>query len=126
MIWRVIPLLFVALLHGQDKPARLTFEVASIKPFKPAPDRRGGGVKQMAGGIGYLASGVPARLIISVMYRIPTGRIKGGPNWLDTDLWEIEAKADKGYDSDDLHTMFKNLLADEFKLKFHEESKEGP
>jgi uncharacterized protein (TIGR03435 family) len=126
MIRCMMLLAFGALLDGQEKPARLTFEVASIKPFKPAPDRRGGRVKQMAGGIGYLASGVPARLIISVMYQIPTGRIKGGPGWLDTDLWEIEAKADKGYDSDDLHTMFKNLLADEFKLKFHEESKEGP
>lgn len=125
-IRRLIPLLFIALLHGQEKPARLTFDVASIKPFKPAPGARGGGIKQMAGGIGYLASGVPARLIISVMYRMPVTRIKGGPGWLDTDLWEIEAKADKAYDSDDLHTMFKNLLADEFKLRFHEESKEGP
>jgi uncharacterized protein (TIGR03435 family) len=126
MTVRVLAFALGMLVYGQEKPARLTFEVASIKPFKPAPDRRGGGVKQMAGGIGYLASGVPARLIISVMYRMPTGRIKGGPSWLDTDLWEIEAKADKGYDSDDLHTMFKNLLADEFKLKFHVESKEGP
>lgn len=126
MIPRALAFLIVGLVYGQDKPARLTFEVASIKPFKPAPGGRGGGIKQMAGGIGYLASGVPARLIISVMYRMPTGRIKGGPGWLDSDLWEIEAKADKGYNSDDLHTMFKNLLADEFKLKFHEESKEGP
>ncbi len=126
MIRRVIPFLLMALLHGQEKPARLTFEVASIRPFKPAPGGRGGGVKPMAGGIGYLVSGVPARLIISVMYRMPTERIKGGPGWLDSDLWEIEAKADKGYNTDDLHTMFKNLLADEFKLKFHEESKEGP
>jgi len=126
MTLRVLPLLIVGLVYGQDKPARLTFEVASIKPFKPAPGVRAVGVKPMAGGIGYLVSGVPARLIMSVMYRMPTERIKGGPGWLDTDLWEIEAKADKGYNTDDLHTMFKNLLADEFKLKFHEESKEGP
>jgi uncharacterized protein (TIGR03435 family) len=33
---------------------------------------------------------------------------------------------DKSYNLDDLHTMFQNLLADEFKLKFHKETKEGP
>ena len=38
----------------------------------------------------------------------------------------VEAKADKAYSLDDLHIMFQNLLADEFKLKFHRESKEGP
>jgi hypothetical protein len=43
MIQRMIPLMLVALLHGQDKPARLTFEVASIKPFKPSGGRGGEG-----------------------------------------------------------------------------------
>ena len=32
MFRRLMPLLFVAFLHGQEKPARLTFEVVSIKP----------------------------------------------------------------------------------------------
>jgi uncharacterized protein (TIGR03435 family) len=38
----------------------------------------------------------------------------------------LEAKADRAYGLDDLHTMFKNLLADRFALKFHTETKQGP
>jgi uncharacterized protein (TIGR03435 family) len=72
------------------------------------------------------AEGVPVKLMISLMYKIPMRQITGGPGWLDTDLFDVDAKVDKSYNLDDLHTMFQNLLADEFKLKFHKETKEGP
>lgn len=120
---RMTPLLFLALAVGQDKP-RLTFEVASIKPFKPGDPGRG--IKPMSAGQGYIAEGASVRLMISLMYRMPIAKVTGGPAWLDSDRWNVEAKADKSYNTDDLHTMFQNLLADEFKLKFHKEVKEGP
>jgi uncharacterized protein (TIGR03435 family) len=87
---------------------------------------RGGGVKALPGGQEYTARNVPIRLIISLMYKVPIRQITGGPSWLDTDLYDIEAKADHSYSLDDLHVMFQNLLADEFKLKFHKDVKEGP
>jgi len=125
MIQRMLAFAFgMIVVCGQEKPARLTFDMASIKPAMPGG--RGGGIKPMAAGQGYIAQNVPVRLIISLMYRMPISKVTGGPGWLDTDLWEIEAKADRAYNVDDLHTMFQNLLADEFKLKFHKESKEGP
>jgi uncharacterized protein (TIGR03435 family) len=126
MIRRMMPFMLVALLHGQDKPARLTFEVASIKPFKPSGGRGGGGIKPKSAGQGYDAVGASVRMMISLMYRMPMQHITGGPSWLDSDLWTVDAKADRAYNTDDLHTMFQNLLADEFKLKFHKEVKEGP
>jgi len=49
----VIGLMPTALVRGQDKPARLTFEVASIKPAKPGG--RGGGIKALPGGQEYTA-----------------------------------------------------------------------
>jgi uncharacterized protein (TIGR03435 family) len=125
MIQRMLVFAFgVMMVHGQDKPARLTFEVASIKPTKPGD--RGGGIKPMAAGQGYDAQGATVRLMISLMYRIPMQHVTGGPGWVDSDLWDVKAKADKSYSLDDLHTMFQNLLADEFKLKFHKEVKQGP
>jgi uncharacterized protein (TIGR03435 family) len=127
MFRRLMLLLFVLQLRGQEKHARLTFEVASIKPFKPeAGGRGGGGIKPMSAGQGYDAVGASVRLMISLMYRMPIQHITGGPGWLDSDLWTVDAKADGAYNTDDLHTMFQNLLADEFKLKFHKEIKEGP
>lgn len=111
-------------LQAQEKPARLTFEVVSIKPSKAGA--RGGGIKPQPGGQEYKAENVPVKLMISLMYKIPFRQITGGPGWLDSDLYDVDAKADHSYNLDDLHVMFQNLLADEFKLKFHKESKEGP
>jgi uncharacterized protein (TIGR03435 family) len=119
--------LAVALLMaclGYSQTPRLTFEVASIKPAKPGG--RGGGIKPLPGGQEYRAQAAPVKLMISLMYKIPIRQISGGPDWLNTDLWDIEAKAEHTSNIDDLHTMFQNLLTDEFKLKFHKEIKEGP
>jgi uncharacterized protein (TIGR03435 family) len=119
-----IGMLFVSLGHGQEKPARLTFEVAAIRPTPP--DARYGGIKPMPAGDGYLVQNMAVKTMISLMYKVPGRQIKGGPDWLDTSHFDIEAKADHAYNIDDLHTMFQNLLADRFNLKFHIETKEGP
>jgi uncharacterized protein (TIGR03435 family) len=110
-------------LHAQEKSPRLTFEVASIKLAKPGD--AAGGIKAMPGGEEYIAQNAPVKLMIALMYKIPMRQISGGPDWLATDLYAIDAKADHSYNIDDLHIMFQNLLADEFKLKFHKEIKEG-
>jgi uncharacterized protein (TIGR03435 family) len=111
------------LLHAQEKPPHLTFEVASIKLSKAGTPN--GGIKVMPGGQEYVAQNVTIKLIMLLMYKIPQRQITGGPDWLNTDLHDIDAKADHSYNLDDLHTMFQNLLADEFKLTFHKEIKEG-
>ena len=117
-------LMSAPLLHGQEKPARLTFEVVSIRPSKAG--QRGGGIKPQPGGQEYKAESVPVKLMISLMYKVPMRQITGDPGWLDNDPYDVDAKADHSYNLDDLHVMFQNLLADEFKLKFHKETKEGP
>ena len=47
--------------------------------------------------------------------------------WLDKDVWDVEARGGPPtlIAGTDLRKMFQNLLADEFKLRFHEESKQG-
>jgi uncharacterized protein (TIGR03435 family) len=120
----VAGLMFASLAHGQEKAPRLTFEVAAIKPSQP--DARSGGIKPRPAGDGYMVQNMPVKIMISLMYKVPSRQITGGPDWLNTDRWDIEAKADHSYNIDDLHTMFQNLLADRFNLKFHKETKEGP
>jgi uncharacterized protein (TIGR03435 family) len=119
----LIGLVSISLAHGQEKSARLTFEVAAIRPAKPASS---GGIKPMPGGDGYLVQNMPVKIMISLMYKVPTRQITSGPDWLDSDRYDIEAKADRAYSLDDLHVMFQNLLADRFNLKFHKEIKEAP
>lgn len=64
--------------------------------------------------------------MMATVYRIPARQIIGGPDWFDTLRFDVEAKTDNAYSLDDLHTMFKNLLADRFALRFHLKTKEGP
>jgi uncharacterized protein (TIGR03435 family) len=117
-----VGLMFAVLLAGQEK--RLTFEVASIKPTKPGG--RGGGMRVMPGGQEFVTEGVSLRFMIGFMYWTPTKEVMGGPAWLDSDQWDIAAKAERPHDMEDLREMFKNMLADEFKLKLRKEVKEGP
>jgi uncharacterized protein (TIGR03435 family) len=120
----LVVLIATSLAYAQDKPTRLTFEVAAIRPSKRSD--LSGGIKALPGGNGYTAENIPVKLMISLMYRIPMRQISGGPDWLNSDRYNIEAKADGPYSIDDLHIMFQNLLADRFNLKFHIETKEGP
>jgi uncharacterized protein (TIGR03435 family) len=119
-----VGLMSTSLAYGQDKPGRLTFDVAAIR--RSDPNVRDGRIKATPGGNGYSAQNVPVKLMISLMYKVPMRQIKGAPDWLATDGYDIEAKADHSYSVDDLHVMFQNLLADRFNLKFHKEIKEGP
>jgi uncharacterized protein (TIGR03435 family) len=122
-VFAAITSLSITFVHGQETPPRLTFDVASIKLAKPGTP--GGAIKVMPGGEEYIAQDAPVKLMIALMYKIPMRQITGDPDWLTTDLYEIDAKANHSYNIDDLHIMFQNLLADEFKLKFHKEIKEG-
>jgi uncharacterized protein (TIGR03435 family) len=106
----------------QDQPTRLTFDVAVIRPGE---NKGGGGIKPLPGGNGYTVLNANVRLMISLMYKVPVSQIIGGPAWLDSDPYDIEAKADGSHSIDDLHTMFQNLLADRFHLRFHKETREG-
>ena len=108
---------------GQAPQPRLTFDVAAIHPVKPGSDR--GFIKPMPNGAGYMVENITVKMMMSVIYRIPARQIAGGPEWFSTVPFDVEARADHEYNSDDLHTMFKNLLADRFGLKFHTETKSG-
>jgi uncharacterized protein (TIGR03435 family) len=112
-------------MPAQQKPPRLTFDVASIHPASPDAgcDRM---VKPLPGGTGYTVQNIPTKLLMALMYKVPARQITGGPEWLTTENYNIEARTDGSYNLDDLHTMFQNLLADRFNLKFHKETREGP
>lgn len=106
---------------AQNQP--LSFEVASIKPYKPG-DLDVGGIRPMPGGQAYVAGGVPVRLMIKLMYEITDSQIIGEPNWINTELWDVVAKAARPSTRDQLHEMFQTLLVDRFKLQFHRETGE--
>jgi uncharacterized protein (TIGR03435 family) len=122
MIRRSILLLAAFTLVQAQEPMR--FEVATIK--KSAEGNPNGGIRPAPGGERYVGTNVPLRLVIMVAYRVKTEQISGGPSWMDTERYDINAKAERPSSVEELHTMLQNLLADRFQLRFHREKKELP
>lgn len=110
--------------QAPPKAERPEFEVATVKPAKQ--DQTGGGIRPLPGGQSYIAQNVPVRLIIMLMFHLTDTQVAGGPSWIGSDRWDIEAKAEHPASVDELHVMFQNLLIDRFNLKFHTEKKEMP
>ena len=105
-------------------PGALRFEVASLKAGRPGGP--GGGMRPEPGGPRYLGNNVTLKMLIMVAYRIKSDQVVGGPGWIDTDLFDINAKAERPSTTDELHTMLANLLTDQFQLQLRHEMKELP
>jgi uncharacterized protein (TIGR03435 family) len=102
----------------------LVFEIASIKPT--AADERRGIVHQLPGNQSYEAIGAPLRTIITIAYTVTDRQISGGPDWINTDRWTIEAKANRRGTSDELHDALAKLIEERFQLKIRHERRELP
>jgi uncharacterized protein (TIGR03435 family) len=53
-------------------------------------------------------------------------RISGGPRWLRTSCFNVEAKAETAVDEPEMMLMLRSLLADRFRVSLHREMKEMP
>jgi uncharacterized protein (TIGR03435 family) len=123
-----IALAAVALLAGQKLAGQAfaptgsqTFEVASIKPSQPGA--QGGGVRP-AGDRRYVGTNLPLRSYLYVAYQVKEDQIAGGPAWVDTERYDLNAEAEKPSSIEELHIMLQNILTERFKLRFHREVKE--
>ena len=97
-----------------------TFEVVSVKPAIDT-GRRGGG-----GGPGRLTMvNMPVRTLIRQAYDIHESQIIGGPDWLGSQGFDINATTGDA-PPDQRRLMMRALLRDRFKLTFHTEKRELP
>lgn len=95
------------------------FEVASIKPSNADPGSSG-----INTGHGRLAaSNVTLKRCIMGAYAVGPNQVFGGPDWLESDRFEITAKAEQPVGDHLLMAMLQTLLADRFKLTLHREAK---
>jgi len=112
--------LLSGLLPGQSK-AR--FEVADVHVSPPGTRQGDGGF--MPGGRVEL-HGATMLDLISYANEVSPDKILGGPAWLNTDRFEIVAKAPAGTSPEALPAMLKALIVDRFKLVTHEDKKDMP
>ncbi|HXE08212.1 MAG TPA: TIGR03435 family protein [Acidobacteriaceae bacterium] len=96
------------------------FDVASIRP---SPAKFGSYIRYQPGGSLSAMSWI--RQVVQVAYGLHDYQVLGGPGWLNTDRYNIEAKAaNPDASKDDINVMMQTLLSDRFKLKFHRETKD--
>ncbi|HEY3740799.1 MAG TPA: TIGR03435 family protein [Bryobacteraceae bacterium] len=125
MISRFISVVaLMAAAAGAQSTERLTFDEQSVKPA--SPNGWSGGIRAMRNLEGWQATNVTVKLMMSFMYNVPNGRITGGPRWIDTERFDVHARTFRQSSVDELRIMFQNLIADEFKLRFHKEPREEP
>jgi uncharacterized protein (TIGR03435 family) len=113
-----------AVQPAQAAAQTMSFEVASIKPSEG--DGRMVRIRNSPGGR-YTAEGVTLKMLIQQAYDVKDFQISGGPGWLSTAAFDINAKAeDPNVGGPQIRLMLQSMLAERFKLKFHRETKELP
>ena len=110
-------------VFGQQA-ARPEFQVASIKP-NTAVGARGMGVRALPGGR-LTAMNAPLMMLIQNAYTVQASQVVGGPAWINSDGYDIEAKPEANTDREHMWLMLQSLLADRFKLALHRETRELP
>jgi uncharacterized protein (TIGR03435 family) len=111
--------LFFAAICSAQAPA---FEVASVKPARPGITERS---LTHNPGARLTASNATVKMLIMLAYQVMPGQISGGPNWLESDGFDIDAKgADPKATQAQFRQMIQSLLADRFHLKVHRATKE--
>ena len=98
------------------------FEVATIKLTGPQP---GGRWIKMLSVDRFEARNHAVRTLIAAAYEMSPDAISGGPTWVDSDHWDIEAKIPgvTRPNSGEQMTMLRELLKERFRLTFHREQK---
>jgi uncharacterized protein (TIGR03435 family) len=96
-----------------------TFEVAEVKVNKSGTGRIS---VQLVNGQARLIN-APMRLMIAAAYAVNPDAVTGGPGWIESDRFDLIAKANPDATEADLRAMLKALLVERFKLKAHVEDK---
>jgi uncharacterized protein (TIGR03435 family) len=105
-----------------------SFEVASVKPSNPNPTGPLGAAPFVLPALGRLtAQNVTLRMLVMAAWQKQPFEIVGGPEWQNSDKFDINAKAaETSPTTDQMLGMLQTLLADRFKLKLHTETREVP
>jgi uncharacterized protein (TIGR03435 family) len=110
-------LAFVAPAHSDEKLPAPAFEIADVhvSPHRRFPFMEGNNLR----GDRYIIHQATMLDLIAAAYGLDSDLVQGGPAWLETDRFEITAKAPPTASKDNLKLMLQSLLADRFNLVVH-------
>jgi uncharacterized protein (TIGR03435 family) len=104
-------------------PGHLEFEVASIKSLKPPPANY---QRPVCMGNSFVSAAAPMPVVAFWAYGGYSYQYSGWPKWLESEIYQILAKAEKAISEDKCKLMVQELLAKRFKLALHRETKQLP
>ncbi len=111
--------LVIAALAGWGQP-RPAFEAASLKVSKEMSWRD-------RSDIGLITQrGATLRDLVSLAYGVQEDRVTGGPKWIDSDRFDVDAKSAGPAQLPELSRMLQTLLAERFHLETHKELRQVP
>jgi uncharacterized protein (TIGR03435 family) len=141
---KCVALAFVLGLAAVAPAQDLSFEVASVKAITSRPASPGDPALGCHGTDSHNPnSTIPMgrcvvrrealRYVIALAYNIPPamlnayeGRVLAGPDWVRSEVYNIDAKAEIPATETQLKLMLQALLVERFKLKVHHETREMP
>lgn len=98
-----------------------SFEVASIKPNRSGTSETG--FQPLVGGR-FTVSNVTLKTLIISAFRVTDYQISGGPDWMDSDRFDVSAKADRNVSLSEALQMLQTLLKERFNLVAHREMRD--
>jgi uncharacterized protein (TIGR03435 family) len=117
-------LLMITLIgYGQSGVEPPKYEVSSIKPntdigfrfaFRIEPSGR------------LAATGITLKRLMMTAYNVQDVRIVGGPDWVVSRRWDVQAKPDRVAPPGQIRPMLRALLEDRFQLRSHSEKRQLP
>ena len=115
-------LVLIRVGDAQADAAKVEFEVVSIKPFNP--DLSQGGISRSTRNFKgrWEARNIRLKELLMSAFRVNENQIVGGPKWLDSASWDIDATYPDG-NQRQFSQMLQAMLADRFHLVFHRETR---
>ncbi len=99
------------------------FEVAAVTANKSGELRMS--VDLQPGGK-LIMHNVPMKVLIMFAYHLRADALSGGPGWIESDRYDVVAKAPEKAPQDDIRRMLQALLAERFHLAVHTDQKVMP
>jgi uncharacterized protein (TIGR03435 family) len=115
----------VPVLSQQPATSKPSFEVATVKRNLTGEQISSSSAQARSGR--YVATAATLRRLMQTAYQLRDFQLIGGPAWMSSDRWNIEAKAEEGsLPQPDLSLMLQSLLEERFQLKLRRETRELP
>ncbi len=101
------------------------YEVSSIKPNAGSDFRYNFHIEPNGT---LAATGITLKRLMMTGYRHQGYRIVGGPAWLDSQRWDVQAKSSvsRAVSNDEFPQMLRTMLAERFQLDTHSETRSLP